>query len=109
MTPTHRQGHTMNRKELLETRDYYDTHSTADEMANGTWETDVDPDPMVTTSLRLPKSLLDWVREQATAEHVKPTALVRRWIEQQHADDRAPTGTAERLERLEQAVFHQAN
>jgi len=100
----------MNRKELLEMRDYYDTHSTADEMANGgTWETDVDPDPMVTTSLRLPKSLLDWVREQATAEHVKPTALVRRWIEQHHADDRAPTGTAERLERLEQAVFHQAS
>ncbi len=51
----------MNRKELLEMRDYYDTHSTADEMTNGgAWETDVDPDPMVTTSLCLPKSLLDW-------------------------------------------------
>jgi len=83
-------------------------HSTADEMADGTWETDVDVDPMVTTSLRLPKSLLDRVREQAAAEHVKPTALVRRWVEQRHADDGAPTGTAGRLERLEQAVFHQA-
>lgn len=98
----------MDRKELLEMRDYYDTHSTADEMSNGRWEADVGPDPMVTTSPRLPKSVLDGVREQAAAEHVKPPALVRRWIEQRHADDRAPTGTAERLERLEQAVFHQA-
>jgi len=62
MTSNNRQRHILNRKELTKMRAYYDAHSTADEMGNGTWEADVDPDPMVATSLRLPKSLLDWVR-----------------------------------------------
>ncbi len=67
------------------------------------------PDPMITTSLRLPKSLLDWVREQAAAEHTKPTALIRRWIEQRRDDDSLTAGGATaRIERLEQAVFHKA-
>lgn len=98
---------TMTPEQLAELREHYDNTSTAGDMlADGRWETDVDPDPMVTTSLRLPKSLLDWVREQAAQERVKPTALIRRWIE----DHRAGTGddVADRLARLEQAVFHRA-
>ncbi len=63
---------------------------------------------MITTSLRLPKSLLDWVREQAAAEHTKPTALIRRWIEQRRDDDSLTAGATARIERLEQAVFHKA-
>lgn len=98
--------------QLAELREHYDTTSTADEMTDaGGWETDIDPDPMVTTSLRLPKSLLDWVRAQAMAEKVKPTALVRRWVEERrdHAVGPAPAGDdlVERLERLERAVFEQ--
>ena len=45
------------------------------------WEPDTEADPMVTTSLRPPKSLLDWVREQAVAQHVRPAGLIRQWIE----------------------------
>jgi len=52
----------MNKQELARLRDHYDNNSTAEDMENGVWETDVDPDPMVTTSLRLPKLLLDWVQ-----------------------------------------------
>lgn len=57
-------------------------------------------DPMVSTSLRMPKSLMDWVREQAAAESMRPTAWIRRLIEQQrdHGD------LARRVERLERLV-----
>jgi len=59
---------------------------------------------MVTTSLRMPKSLLDWVRGQAAKEHVRPTVLIRQWIEQRR--DVGGDDLAGRVERLEQAVFH---
>jgi hypothetical protein len=39
-------------------------------------------DPMITTSLRLPQSVLDRVRVLAARDGVKPTALIRRWTEQ---------------------------
>lgn len=98
---------TMTPDELAALREYYDNTSTADDMlTGGRWETDVDPDPMVTTSLRLPKSLLDWVREQAVEQRVKPTALIRRWIEDRRAG--ADDDVVGRLTRLEQAVFHRA-
>ena len=96
----------MDEQKLVQLRDHYDTTDLSAEIERAHWETDVEPDPMVTTSLRLPKSVLDWVRQQAEAEHVKPTALIRRWIEQQR-DDRAAdvSGRLERLvERLEVAV-----
>jgi uncharacterized protein (DUF4415 family) len=92
----------METQKLAELRDYYDNHSTAADMGDATWETEVEPDPMVTTSLRLPKSVLDWVRAQAEVEHTKPTALIRRWIEERQA---GTAGVDERLARLERAVF----
>ena len=62
---------------------------------------------MVTTSVRLPKSLLDWVRQRAAAQHVRPSVLIRQWIEQQR--DQGGTDSAgdlmARVERLERAVF----
>jgi len=82
----------MNRIEEL--RDYYDSHDTSAEMEQGQWETDVVDDPMITTSLRLPKSLLDWVRDQAGAEHAKPSAWIRALIE------RTRTGNADLAERV---------
>lgn len=84
-----------------------ETHDFSGEMEEGAWETDTEVDPMVTTSLRLPKSLLDWVREQAAAQHVRPSGLIRQWIEQRR-DAGGAMGIediAARLERLEQAVF----
>lgn len=97
----------MNEKEAAELRAYYDDTEVSDAVERGRWETDTTADPMVTTSLRLPKSVLDWVRAEAEAQQVKPTALIRRWIE-----DRRTTAAADpvvaRLERLEQAVFHRA-
>jgi len=62
---------------------------------------------MVTTSVRLPKSLLDWVRHRTAAEHVRPSVLIRQWIEQ-HRDAAEAGGAgdlAARVERLKHAVF----
>jgi len=63
--------------------EYYDNHDTSTELDRAELvDEPVDSDPMVSLSLRLPKSLLDWVRAQARAEHTKPTQLIRRWIEE---------------------------
>ncbi len=92
---------------LDEIADYAQHHDFAAEMEQGTWEAGTDADPMITTSVRLPKSLLDWVRQRATAQHVRPSVLIRQWIEQQRdAAGAAGTGDlAARVERLERAVF----
>jgi predicted DNA binding CopG/RHH family protein len=66
-------------------RDYADSHDLSEEIEKGHWEADVADDPMITTSLRLPKSLLDWVRAQAAEQHVKPTAWIRELLEQQRS------------------------
>lgn len=92
---------------LNEIAEYAQTHDFSTEMEQGVWETDTETDPMVTTSLRLPKSLLDWVRAQAAAQHVRPSVLIRQWIEQCR-DAGGASGLEDlsaRVQRLEQAVF----
>lgn len=104
-------------QQIAELRAYYDTTSTAEELADetaGRWEDDVEPDPMVTTSLRLPKSLLDKVRAEAKALDVKPTALIRTWIEHHYASEHPrtqdePHSLLERITRLERAVFTESS
>jgi hypothetical protein len=95
---------------LDEIADHAQHHDFSAEMEQGTWETGTETDPMVTTSVRLPKSLLDWVRQRATAQHVRPSVLIRQWIEQRRDADGEPgTGDlAARVERLERAVFPDA-
>ena len=44
---------------LDEMADYAEHHDFAAEMEQGSWEADADADPMITTSVRLPKSLLE--------------------------------------------------
>lgn len=93
--------------ELDELATYAQSHDFSTEMEQGVWETDTEADLMVTTSLRLPKSLLDWVREQAAAQHVRPSGLIRQWIEQRR-DAGGAAGVEDltaRLERLERTVF----
>jgi len=83
--------------------EYYDTHDTSKELERAELvEEPADPDPMVSLSLRLPKSLLDWVRAQARTEHTKPTQLIRRWIEERHTTGHP--SLEERVRRLEDLV-----
>ena len=55
-----RDGNQMSK--LNEIADYAQGHDFAAEMDKGMWEADTDADPMITTPVRLPKSLLDWTR-----------------------------------------------
>lgn len=83
--------------------DYYDTHDTSEELERAELvEEPAEPDPMVSLSLRMPKSLLDWVRAQARTEHTKPTQLIRRWIEEHRATGQL--SLEERVRRLEDLV-----
>lgn len=93
----------MDKDQLAALREQYDNNSTVSQMGDGTWETEVAPDPMVTTSLRLPKSELDWVREQAAEAGVKPTALIRRWIEERHRVNSASGEVSECVTQLSNA------
>lgn len=66
-----------------ELADHYDSHDTAEEMHSGRWETDVSPEPMITTSLRLPQRLMANVRADARRRGMKPSALIREILEQE--------------------------
>ncbi|MGI8816451.1 MAG: hypothetical protein ACR2G2_14565 [Pseudonocardia sp.] len=101
----------MNEKELAELREHFDTADLSDDIEAATWKSAAEPDPMVVTSLRLPKSLLDWVRGQADAERVKPTALIRRWLEDRRSGERGEpdvtlASLAARIDRLESVTLH---
>ena len=87
--------------------EYYDTHDTSTELERAELvEEPVDPDPMISLSLRLPKSLLDWVRTQARTEHIKPTQLIRRWIEERRST--GEPSLEQRVRRLEDLIQRSA-
>ncbi|MFB9251515.1 CopG family antitoxin [Sphaerisporangium melleum] len=61
---------------------YYDEHDTTAELEKAVPREAVPVDEvMIVTSLRLPKPVMDQVRERARARGVKPTALIREWVE----------------------------
>jgi hypothetical protein len=64
--------------ELERLAGYYDTHDTSTEMDNGGW---VEPQPMATTSLRLPADVIDQLKQQARTRHVRYTTYVRAILE----------------------------
>ncbi|GAA1503425.1 hypothetical protein GCM10009677_39160 [Sphaerisporangium rubeum] len=66
---------------------HYDTHDTSAELAQAVPAGPVPAgEVMIVTSLRLPKPVMDQVRERARARGVKPTALIREWVEAALAD-----------------------
>jgi predicted DNA-binding protein len=72
----------MDKNKLEELRDYYDTTDTAESVGSARWdERAVGPDEvMVSTSIRLPRSLMQRVRERAAEAGVPATALMRQWV-----------------------------
>ena len=69
----------MNQDKLNELRDYYDTTDVANEFADAE-ETRTNDEVMVSTSIRLPQSLVDKVRTQAAALGIPATTLMRQWV-----------------------------
>jgi uncharacterized protein YceH (UPF0502 family) len=78
-------------------RHYEDTDA-ADEIAAGRTVT---PEPMITTSLRLPRAVVDELRREAAGRGVRYTALLREIAEQhvaQALEDGAGSAALARLE-----------
>jgi hypothetical protein len=75
----------MDDKRLDELADYYGERDISEEIEAAELERH-EPDPrdrvMIVSSVRLPKHTMDRVREAAMDQGVKPTALMRRWIEE---------------------------
>jgi predicted DNA-binding protein len=66
-------------------------------MEHGDW---VEPQPMATTSLRLPADVIDELKQQARTRHVRYTTYVRSILERA-ARGGAPAELAEITERLD--------
>lgn len=87
--------------ELEALAEHYSTHDTGSEMTGGEW---VDP-PMVTTSLRLPKPLVDALKAEAGQQHIRHTALMRRVLAAHIAGESVEqTEILDRLERIERLL-----
>jgi len=89
--------------ELEQLASYYDPHDTSPEMEHGTW---VEPQPMATTSLRLPADVISQLKRQAQARHIRYTTYVRSILEHAASGALPPeiADITERLERIERAV-----
>lgn len=70
----------MNNSKLNELRDYYDSTDVTSEFAGAELDTRIADEVMVSTSIRLPQSLVDKVRAQASALGIPATTLMRRWV-----------------------------
>ena len=89
--------------ELEQLAEYYDTHDTSAEMEHGDW---VEPQPMATTSLRLPVEVIEQLKRQARARHLRYTSYVRSILERAARGGVPPeiADITERLDRIERAV-----
>ena len=89
--------------ELEQLASYYNSHDTSTEMERGEW---VEPQPMATTSLRLPADVISQLKLQAKARHVRYTSYVRSILERAARGELPPeiADITERLERIERAV-----
>jgi hypothetical protein len=89
--------------ELERLAEYYDSHDTSAEMEPGGW---VEPQPMATTSLRLPVDVIEELKRQARLRHLRYTSYVRSILEHAARGETPPeiADITERLERIERAV-----
>lgn len=79
----------MDPKELAELRDYYDNTDTSAEIKDAEWNDAVVQSPMVGITVRFPAVVLQQIRAAAAAQRVKPTALIRGWVEERLQPQRA--------------------
>ena len=89
--------------ELEQLAEYYGSHDTSREMEHGEW---VEPQPMATTSLRLPAEVISQLKRQAKARHLRYTSYVRLILERAATTGPQPelADISERLERIERAI-----
>ena len=70
----------MDQDKLDRLRDYYDTTDVAEHFTDTTLESDKATEVLVSSSIRLPQSLMNQVRAQAAELGIPATTLMRQWI-----------------------------
>jgi hypothetical protein len=73
----------IDREHLERIAEDYETGDASAELDRADYDDSAVAEPMVTISLRLPKPVMDAVRAAADARSMRPTALMREWVEQQ--------------------------
>lgn len=81
--------------ELEALASHYDEYDTADEMEEGRWV-----DPMVTTSLRLPRDLFDEIKSVARKEGKRQSTYIREVLERSVRGE----GTSAELKEIQQKL-----
>ena len=71
-------------------REHYDNRDDPDAVERGEWHESTDKEIMVSTSIRLPQSLMKNVRAQAEKEGIAATTLMRRWVIEKAEDPTEP-------------------
>lgn len=80
----------MNQHKIDELREYYDNTDVSAHFADAALDTQTAEEILVSTSIRLPQSLVNQVREQAAALGIPVTALMRQWVIERAAQPEAP-------------------
>lgn len=70
----------MKKDELEDLRSYYNNTSLPESVDGAEFDDRVADEVMVSTSIRLPRSLMQQVRERAAATGVPATTLMRQWV-----------------------------
>lgn len=70
----------MNKDKLSELREYYDNSSLPDSVDRAVRDDQIADEVLVSTSIRLPRSLMEQVRRRAELAGVPATTLMRQWI-----------------------------
>ncbi|MGH3454248.1 MAG: hypothetical protein ACRDPQ_11115 [Nocardioidaceae bacterium] len=70
----------MKKKDFDELREHYDNTSLPESVDRSTPDDRVADEVMVSTSIRLPRSLMQQVRRQADAAGMPATTLIRQWV-----------------------------
>ncbi len=84
-------------QELERLAEHYSVTDAAEEIASGE---NVTPEPMVTTSLRIPRAVVEELRREASEREMRYTALLRE-IAERHVTLRSKEPAEATLERLE--------
>lgn len=70
----------MDRNELEELREYYDNTSLPESVERAVLDDHCADEVMVSTSIRLPRPLMQQVRQRAQSAGVPATTLIRQWV-----------------------------
>ena len=75
----------MRRDEIDRAAEYFDTHDMSHLIEGGELDTSVSTETSEVVSVRLPGTVMDVIRSVAKAHGVRPSHLIREWLEERLA------------------------